>query len=113
VLPTLLTLVLTKLRKTTERAIEWLAKGNYKILFLALDTTEQKKQSLDYEGQIEAINRLNIKAEFAPDGKFINCNELFIDTLKYTRNELEEIRSELKNISDKLSDLEKIIRELK
>lgn len=35
-LPTLLTLVLTKLRKTTERAIEWLAKGNYKILFLAL-----------------------------------------------------------------------------
>ncbi len=60
-----------------------------KILFLAIDTTEHKKQSLDYEGQIEAINRLNIKAEFAPDGKFINCNELFIDTFKYTMNELE------------------------
>ena len=60
-----------------------------KILFLALDTTEQKKQSLDYEGQIEAINRLNIKAEFAPDGKFINCNPLFTETFKYTRNELE------------------------
>lgn len=62
-----------------------------KILFLAIDTTEQKKQSLDYEGQIEAINRLNIKAEFAPDGKFINCNNLFLDTVKYSRKELEEM----------------------
>lgn len=62
-----------------------------KILFLAIDTTEQKKQSLDYEGQIESINRLNIKAEFAPDGKYINCNELFLETLKYTRNELAKM----------------------
>ena len=60
-----------------------------RILFLAIDTTEQKKQSLDYEGQIEAINRLNIKAEFAPDGKFINCNNLFLETIKYSRKELE------------------------
>lgn len=62
-----------------------------KVLFLAIDTTEQKKQSLDYEGQIEAINRLNMKAEFAPDGKFINCNDLFLDTMKYGRKELEEM----------------------
>lgn len=59
-----------------------------KILFLAIDTTEQKKQSLDYEGQIQAINRLNIKAEFAPDGKFLSCNELFLDALKYSPGEL-------------------------
>jgi PAS domain S-box-containing protein len=78
-----------------------------KILFLAIDTTEQKKQSLDYEGQIEAINRLNIKAEFAPDGKFINCNKIFIDTLKYTMNELEEMsvfdfidKKELENFNE-------------
>ncbi len=62
-----------------------------KILFIAIDTTEQKKQSLDYEGQIEAINRLNIKAEFAPDGKFIICNDLFLDTMKYGRKELDEM----------------------
>lgn len=62
-----------------------------KILFLAIDNTEQKKQSLDYEGQIESLNRLNIKAEFAPDGKYINCNELFLETLKYTRKELEKM----------------------
>lgn len=62
-----------------------------KILFLAIDNTEQKKQSLDYEGQIESLNRLNIKAEFAPDGKFINANELFLETLKYTKKELEKM----------------------
>ena len=62
-----------------------------KILFLAIDNTEQKKQSLDYEGQVESLNRLNIKAEFAPDGKYINCNELFLETLKYTRKELEKM----------------------
>jgi PAS domain S-box-containing protein len=62
-----------------------------KVLFLALDTTEQKKQSMDFEGQIEAINRLNLKAEFAPDGKFITCNDLFLETLKYTRKELENM----------------------
>jgi PAS domain S-box-containing protein len=78
-----------------------------KILFLAIDTTEQKKQSLDYEGQIEAINRLNIKAEFAPDGKFINCNNLFLDTFKYNRKELEEMtvfdfidKKDLENFSE-------------
>ncbi|MFC2113162.1 PAS domain S-box protein [Bacteroidota bacterium] len=62
-----------------------------KILFLAIDTTEQRKQSLDYEGQIDSINRLNIKIEFAPDGKFINCNELFLNTMKFSRKELEKM----------------------
>ncbi len=62
-----------------------------KILFLAIDNTEQHKQSLDYEGQIDSINRLNIKAEFAPDGKFINCNERFLETMKFSRKELEKM----------------------
>jgi len=62
-----------------------------KILFLAIDTTEHKKQSLDFEGQIEALNRLNIRAEFAPDGKFITCNELFEQTMKYSPTELEKM----------------------
>ena len=58
-----------------------------KILFLAIDTTEQKQQSLDFEGQIEAINRLSPKAEFTPDGKLLTCNQLFLDSLKYSDNE--------------------------
>jgi PAS domain S-box-containing protein len=60
-----------------------------KILFLAIDTTEQKKQSLDYEGQIEAINRLVLKSEFTPDGKILNVNERFLDTLGFRRQEIE------------------------
>ena len=62
-----------------------------KILFLAIDSTEQKKQSLDYEGQIEAIDRLNAKAVFSPDGKLLISNELFNNTLKYTDMELEQM----------------------
>lgn len=60
-----------------------------KILFLAIDTTDQKQQSLDYEGQIEALNNTNIKAEFDPDGSYISCNELFLETMKYTLPEMK------------------------
>ena len=59
-----------------------------KVLFLAIDTTEQKKQSLDYEGQIEALNLTNIKIEAKPDGSIIDVNDLFLETLKYTKEEI-------------------------
>jgi PAS domain S-box-containing protein len=66
-----------------------------KVLFLAIDNTEQKEESLDYEGQIKAINKLSPKAEFSPEGRVINFNELFERTLKY---QSKEIRN--KNIFD-------------
>jgi PAS domain S-box-containing protein len=62
-----------------------------KILFLAIDSTEQKKQSLDYEGQIDAIDRLNAKAVFSPDGKLQLSNTLFGSSLKYTDMELSQM----------------------
>ncbi len=62
-----------------------------KILFLAIDSTGQKKQSLDYEGQIDAIDRLNAKALFSPDGKLQLSNDLFREALKYTNLELEQM----------------------
>jgi len=62
-----------------------------KILFLAIDSTEQKKQSLDYEGQVAAMDRLNAKAVFSPDGKLRLSNELFSKILKYTEMELEQM----------------------
>lgn len=62
-----------------------------KILFLAIDSTEQKKQSIDYEGQIEAIDRLNAKAIFSPDGKLQLSNALFENSLKYTELELAQM----------------------
>lgn len=66
-----------------------------KVLFLAIDSTEQKKQSLDFEGQINAIDRLNAKAVFSPAGKLQISNSLFKGTLKYTDIELEQ-----KNVFD-------------
>lgn len=59
-----------------------------KILFLAIDTTEQKKQSLDYEGQIEALNRSSIKIEIQPEGRITSVNQLFIEAIGYKENEL-------------------------
>jgi PAS domain S-box-containing protein len=62
-----------------------------KVLFLAIDSTEQKKQSIDYEGQIEAIDRLNAKAIFSPDGRLQMNNSLFSKSFKYTEVELEQM----------------------
>lgn len=62
-----------------------------KILFLAIDSTEQKKQSIDFEGQIEAIDRLNAKAIFSPDGRLQLSNSLFSKSFKYTDMELEQM----------------------
>jgi len=58
--------------------------GVDKILFLAIDTTEQKKQSLDYEGQINALNRSSFKAEFSPTGDLIEANDKFLISTGYT-----------------------------
>jgi len=49
-----------------------------RVLFLAIDSTEHKKTSLDYESQLAALNRSSIKAEISTDGKIIHCNNLFI-----------------------------------
>jgi PAS domain S-box-containing protein len=62
-----------------------------KILFLAIDSTEQKKQSIDYEGQIEAIDRLNAKAIFSPDGRLQTSNSLFSKSFKYAEVELAQM----------------------
>ncbi|MBN1253075.1 MAG: PAS domain S-box protein [Bacteroidales bacterium] len=61
-----------------------------KILFLGIDTTDAKKQSLDYTGQIDALNRSTIKAEFSPGGKMLDFNDKFENALEYKRNELRD-----------------------
>ncbi|HAB52222.1 MAG TPA: hypothetical protein DCE80_08655, partial [Ignavibacteriales bacterium] len=61
-----------------------------KILFLAIDTTEQKKQSLDYQGQIQALNKSTIKVEFLPTGDLLECNQKFIDLMEFSLYELKE-----------------------
>jgi len=61
-----------------------------KILFLGIDMTESKKQSLDYRGQIDALNRSTIKAEFTPGGKIIEFNEKFQEAMVYEPLELKD-----------------------
>lgn len=64
--------------------------GVDKVLFLAIDTTEQKKQSLDYEGQITALNRSSFKAEFSPTGDLIEANDKFLVSTGYTLSVAKE-----------------------
>lgn len=63
--------------------------GVEKILFLGTDITENKKQSLDYEGQINALNRSSLKADIYPDGKLIECNDKFLTAMGYKANEVK------------------------
>ena len=61
-----------------------------KILFLAIDTTDTKKQSLDYEAQINALNRSSIKIEFSPRGDVLDFNTIFLDIFRYKDAEMRE-----------------------
>lgn len=61
-----------------------------KILFLGIDITEKKQQNLDYEGQIQALNRSSIKAEYTTEGDIIDCNDMFLETFGYTHEEIKE-----------------------
>jgi len=53
-----------------------------KILFLGIDRTQDKKTNIDFQGQIEALNRSTIKATFSPEGDIIDMNTLFMKTLE-------------------------------
>lgn len=61
-----------------------------KILFLGIDMTDSKKQSLDYTGQIDALNRSTIKAYFSAGGKIIDFNEKFQEAMFYESLELQD-----------------------
>ncbi len=76
-----------------------------KILFLAIDTTEQRKVSLDHEAQINALNQSSIKVEFLPTGDLMECNNKFVDLMEFSLYELKE--KTIFDFVDK-SDLNKI-----
>lgn len=72
----------TAVRRTSDNIVE-------KILFLGIDTTDQKKESLNHKGQIDALERSSIKVEYSPTGKLLKCNQLFLDTLGYKEIEVQ------------------------
>ena len=59
-----------------------------RILFLALDTTEQKKLSLSMESIVEAVNRSSIKIEFDINGNIRDFNESFLFLFKYSEKDI-------------------------
>ena len=62
-----------------------------KILFLAIDSTGQKKESLAFESEIRAMDRLNARAVFSPGGKLLESNTLLAKVLKYEGTEMEKM----------------------
>ncbi len=64
-------------------------KNPQKILFLGIDITDSKKQSLDYKGQIDALIRSTLKAEYNSEGAIIEFNSRFLDLLGYNQIELK------------------------
>ena len=61
-----------------------------KILFLGIDITKQQEQNLDLESQIKAVNESSVKLEFAPSGRMINYNQVFVDMTGYKTEDLAE-----------------------
>ncbi len=62
-----------------------------KILFLGIDITEQKKQNLDYEGQIDALDLSNLKANFNPESYLTGANKKFINILNLDPKNLKDL----------------------
>ncbi len=52
------------------------------------DVTEDRRNALDFGGQIEAISKSQAVIEFNMDGTIINANENFLNTLGYTLDEI-------------------------
>ena len=60
----------------------------YKVVKLATDITERKRQAADYQGQIEAINRSQAVIQLDLDGTVITANSNFLNVLGYSLAEI-------------------------
>ena len=61
-----------------------------RVVKFATDITAQKRQSADFQGQIDAIGKSQAVIEFNLDGTILTANENFLKTLGYS---LDEIKS--------------------
>lgn len=62
-----------------------------KVVKFATDVTEQKRETVNFQGQIDAINKAQAVIEFELDGTIISANENFLSTVGYS---LDEIRGQ-------------------
>jgi methyl-accepting chemotaxis protein len=61
----------------------------FKVVKYATDITEQRLQAADMSGQIAAISKAQAVIEFSMDGKVLNANENFLNTLGYSLAEIQ------------------------
>ncbi|WP_051228269.1 methyl-accepting chemotaxis protein [Pleomorphomonas oryzae] len=61
----------------------------FKIVQIATDITARRLQAADFEGQIAAISKAQGISEFSLDGKVLDANENFLNTLGYTLAEIK------------------------
>ncbi|MGJ5216405.1 methyl-accepting chemotaxis protein [Bradyrhizobium oligotrophicum] len=61
----------------------------YRVVKCATDITEQVMRNADFSGQIAAISKAQAVIEFTMDGKVLNANENFLNTLGYTLGEIK------------------------
>ncbi|MBR0993093.1 PAS domain S-box protein [Bradyrhizobium japonicum] len=61
----------------------------FKVVKYATDITEQTLKNADLGGQIDAINKAQAVIEFTLDGKILNANENFLNTLGYSLSEIK------------------------
>lgn len=60
-----------------------------KVVKYAIDITQQKTTSSDFESQIQAIGKSQAVIEFNMDGTIIKANENFLTTLGYSLDEIK------------------------
>jgi methyl-accepting chemotaxis protein len=63
----------------------------FKIVKFAMDVTETKLKGAEYEGKVNAIGRAQAMIEFDLDGRVLDANANFLNTMGYT---LDEIRGQ-------------------
>ncbi len=61
----------------------------FKVVKYAVDITEQKLATADFQGQLAAISKAQAVIEFAMDGKILTANENFLQTLGYVLSEIQ------------------------
>ncbi|USA43999.1 PAS domain S-box protein [Spongiibacter taiwanensis] len=62
-----------------------------RIIKVASDITAQKRQNLDFLGQIEGINASQAVIQFDPQGQILSANDNFLDAMGYR---IEEIKGQ-------------------
>ena len=61
----------------------------FKVVKIATDVTQQRLAAADYEGQITAVSKAQAVIEFGMDGKILNANDNFIQTMGYSLAEIK------------------------